>query len=110
MSPCPKVSFVNNFFLTFILMNLNCLVNKVNFVFDLASSLRIGLFCLCETWLNSDISNAVVSLPGYNFFRNDSPSDMRIHGVGLYVRDDIKVGSLFVSILTLLGCFCQILE
>ena len=64
-------------------------------MFDLASSSNFGLCCVCEMWLNSDISNALVSFPGYKFFRNDSPSNMRIHGVGLYVQDDIKVGQSF---------------
>ena len=84
-------SVCNNLFITFIVMNLNSLVNKVNLVFDLVSSLNIGLCCVCETWLNSDILDSVVSFQGYKFFRNDSLSNLRIHGVGLYVRDDIKV-------------------
>ena len=50
---------------------------------------------MCETWLNSEISDSVVSVAGYNFFRNDSPTNLRKHGVGIYIGDDIKVGRTF---------------
>ena len=78
--------------LSFVLLNLNCLLNKVNLVSDLCDAREIDLFCMCETWLNSAVSDSVVSIPGYNIFRSDSPSGSRKHGVGIYVKDSVKVG------------------
>ena len=81
------------------------MVNKVNFLLNLVSGSNVGLCCVCETWLHSNISSSVVSLPGYNFFRNDSPTNKRIHGVGLYVRDDIKVGHTYSDHPNTVGVF-----
>lgn len=85
------------FLLTFILLNSNCLTNKVIFLLDSVSGSKAGLCCICKTWLNSDTSIAVVSLMDYSFLENDSPSNMRIHSVGSYVHDDIKVGWTFTA-------------
>ena len=63
--------------LSFVLLNLNCLLNKVNLVSDLCDAREIDLFCMCETWLNSAVLDSVVSIPGYNIFRSDSPSGSR---------------------------------
>lgn len=74
-------------------MNLNSL-NKIHLLSNFLSSSNVWFCCICKTWLNSDISNVVVNLPGYSFFRNDSPFNIKICGVGIYVQNDIKVGKI----------------
>lgn len=86
-------------------MNLNSLMNKVNYLLDLVCNVNVGICCVCETWLNSDVLDSLVSLPGYKFFRNDSPTNKRIHGVGMYVHDNIKVGKCFSNHPNTVGVF-----
>lgn len=57
---------------------------------------------LCETWLQSVISSSLVTLPGYSFRRNDSLSNARIHGVGLYMGVILRLDKPSQIILTLL--------
>lgn len=45
--------------------------------------------CLNETWLNSEIKDCEVSIPGYDIIRNDRPTYGG--GVALYVRNDLKI-------------------
>ena len=38
-----------------------------------------------------------VNISQFKFFRNDSPSGLPKHGVGLYIRDNIVVGKIFTD-------------
>ncbi len=53
------------------LLNLNILIY----------SFSVDMLCITETWLNSDVTNAEVSLENYNIFRGDRQSGRRGGGV-----------------------------
>ena len=50
---------------------------------------KIDILGLNETWLNEDISNSSLSIPGYQLERADLPDNVRKHGVAFYIRIDI---------------------
>ena len=37
----------------------------------------VQIICVTESWLNSDIVDAEVSIPNFNLFRADRPNDTR---------------------------------
>lgn len=84
-------------FIVFLLINVNSLVNKVNLLFDFCVNNGIWVVGVCETWLTNKIQSSTVNIPGFNFFRNDSPTGISKHGVGLYLSTSIKVGQVFKS-------------
>ena len=78
-------TFVNSSLLCCVHINLNSLVNKVNFVKDTVESLNIDILAISETWLNGEINDATIDIPEFNLIRNDSPSGIRKHGVAIYI-------------------------
>jgi len=46
-----------------------------------------NIICVSETWLTPSVNSAMVSLPGYNLFRNDR-TYKRGGGVGIYVKSE----------------------
>ena len=54
----------------------------------------MDVLCVSETWLNAEIYDCTVQIPGYDILRADSPSGRRKHGVMFYVRN----GLTFVDI------------
>ena len=77
--------------LNFLLLNLNNLGNKVNALVSLSADSEFNVICVSETWLKPTINTATVNIPGYSFYRNDSPSGIGKHGVGIYLRQDLKI-------------------
>ena len=72
-------------------VNLNSLVNKVTFVNDLIRGSGLSALAVCETLLTSEISSSYVAIPGFRFFRKDVLGIVRKHGVGLYIKDSLRV-------------------
>ena len=84
------VNLVYSTFLCCVLVNLNSLVNKVNFVENFIRVNNVDIMNICESWLNCEINDNIINVAGYNLIRNDSPSGIRKHGVATYIRDNIK--------------------
>ena len=57
----------------------------------------MDIFAICETWLTSSIASATVNIDGFSFYRNDSPTGSAKHGVGIFVKNSIKVGKVDIS-------------
>ena len=68
------------------LVNVNSLVNKVNYVSSMLVDSDISILGICETWLVDSVPSSFVDIPGYLFYRQDVRGTVRKHGVGLYVR------------------------
>ena len=68
---------------------MNSLFNKINDVNLFMISNKIDILGLNETWLNKDISDSFLNIPGYQLERADSPDNVRKHGVAFYIRIDI---------------------
>ena len=77
------------------LINVNSLVNKFNSIYYLFKDTSIKVICICETWLTPGCPSASVDIPGFIFYRNDSPSGLRKHGVGIYIHHDLYVDRVF---------------
>jgi hypothetical protein len=48
----------------------------------------ICIICITETWLSANIPDSNVSIPGYNFFRQDSARTTGGGGVCVYSVDE----------------------
>ena len=71
-------------------INLNCLSNKVSYVDNLLKSNNINILGVGETWLVSSVTDSFVEIPDYKLIRRDDPSNIRKHGVAMYVKDNLK--------------------
>lgn len=71
-----------------LLTNVNHLLNKLDELSIVASSINPDIIAVTETWLNIEIADSVCSLPSYSIIRRD-----RINGLGggvmLYVRNGL---------------------
>ena len=50
---------------------------------------KYNIYTISETWLNSDISNVILCIQGYNFIRIDRDAE-RGGGIGIYIKNNIK--------------------
>ena len=57
--------------------NANFLYNKMTELMVLSETHDVQIICVTESWLNSDIVDAEVSIPNFNLFRADRPNDTR---------------------------------
>ena len=58
----------------------------------------IRMLSVTETWLVEGVFSSFVDIPGYKFFRSDSPSGIRKHGVGVYVCELIVAVPVAVEV------------
>ena len=49
----------------------------------------ISILAITESWLVSSIGSSYVDIQGFKFYWGDGDFNIRKHGSGLYVRDDI---------------------
>ena len=62
-----------------ILANVRSIAKKLDELHQLALYNNVGMICITETWLTSNIPDSSVSIPGFNLFRKDSGSPGRFH-------------------------------
>ena len=77
-------------FICFVHVNLNCLTNKVEHVKNVLVCNDVDVLGVSESWLNSEIDDAIIQIPGFVSVRCDSSSGVRKHGVLVYVRNSLK--------------------
>ena len=70
-------------------------MNIISDILNIQNS--IGIF-ITESWLNSDISDAEIDIPGYSIYRSDRCNRSR-GGVITYLRSDLRC--------VLLSTFCN---
>ena len=66
--------------------NANSLYNKMTELMVLSETHDVQIICVTESWLNSDIVDAEVSIPNFNLFRADRPNDTRFGGSAIFVH------------------------
>ena len=88
-------------------MNVNSLINKLNFVGNLLGEEKLTLLAVCETWLVESVSTSFVDIVGYDFFRCDVVGQIRKHGVGLYVKRGLDVVRVEVEVPNVLVVHAQ---
>ena len=96
---------VYNLFFTIVVLNINSLTNKLHVLGDMLIDNSIDMCCVTETWLCPFIPTSAVNIPGYKFFRHDSPTNTRKHGVGIYIKDSIKIGNIFYDHANTIGLY-----
>ena len=93
---------VNSIFVCFVHVNVNSLVNKVSYIHNFIVDHDADVVGISETWLNHEIEDVTVSVPGFDIIRRDSPSGIRKHGVAAYVKQSLKYEVVNVDIPNLL--------
>ena len=86
-------------------VNLNSIVNKINYVINLVETHAIDILGISESWLSSEIVSAGISIPGFNLIRNDSFSKSRIHGVCIYVKCHINFSEVNLTFNNVISLF-----
>ena len=77
--------------------NVNGICNKIQIIGDtLVNSFQPGVLLITESHLTPSISNATISIPGYEVLRNDSGSSSK-HGVCAFVKDTLRFDEVDVS-------------
>ena len=71
-------------------VNVNSLMNKVNFIADLLFHYDISVLGICETWLVDSCPSSFVEVRGFELFRGDVIGTIRKHGTAIYVKKDLK--------------------
>lgn len=74
-----------------LLANVRSLRSKVDEVGVVSRTNNVSVVCLTETWLDDEISDSYVGIPGYFIIRRDRTSTVRDHGggVSVYVKEDM---------------------
>ena len=73
----------------------------MNALASLFADSGFSVICINETWLKPSISTSTVNIPGNSFYRNDSPSGIGKHGVGIYLKEDLKISKFSLIMLIL---------
>ena len=71
-------------------VNINSLTNKISEVRSLLISNNVDLLGISESWLTCDIPDSLVSIGNYNIIRNDTPGNIKKHGVEVYIKSISK--------------------
>jgi hypothetical protein len=72
------------------LNNTRSLVNKIEELSTTIQWLNPDVAILTETWLSSNITDDLISIPHYSIYRKDRPSDKRGGGVCIYITNNLK--------------------
>ncbi len=73
---------------SFYLLNARPLLPKVDELTALLSTNPADLVAITESWLNDDIDSGLLSVRGFNLFRNDRVLG-RGGGICVYIKDDV---------------------
>ena len=84
--------------LRFGFLNVNCLLNKLNYVSSLLTDFNLDIFGVLETWLLPSTPDSFVSICGYGVVRTDTAGNFAKHGVCIFIKNSIT----FVRV----GCCC----
>lgn len=98
----------NNNCFRFLHHNIKSLQNKIYFYQSLSLSKACDVISISETWLKPATPNSLVSIPGFQIFRDDRSSTIKSRGGGaaLYIRDNIPSRQLTTPS-TVLSPYCN---
>ena len=71
------------------LSNTRSMVNKLDEINTVITINKCNIAVITESWLSSNITNALVSIPGYFCIRKDRPNDQRGGGLCTYIKADL---------------------
>jgi exonuclease III len=72
------------------IFHINCrsIVNKIDEIDSLISSLNMDILCVSETWLNENILDEDIRVDGFKIIRKDRPN-RKGGGVAIYIKESI---------------------
>lgn len=73
------------------------------------SDSNIDIVCFCETWLNGNIHDGIIDIPGYDIVRLDRTSKRKGGGLCVYLLDKLKYDSQKYSSLNVSNADFEIL-
>ena len=77
--------------------NVNSLLNKLSFVYDLIVDNDLHIFGVTESWLLPSIPDSFVIFDNFSIVRTDTRGQFAKHGVCFYIRRDLAYESIDVS-------------
>lgn len=77
-------------------VNIRSLMAHLTELQDVVGRADFQVIGLTETWLKPEVETSVVGIEGYRFLRRDR-LDRREGGQGVYIRSDIKFGTIKTS-------------
>ena len=83
----------------FLLINVNSIVNKHLYIYDICRDFdfRYNVVGITESWLLPEIASSTINMRGYSLYRNDTDTGRRKHGVCIYIHNSIAVGQVFAE-------------
>ena len=71
-------------------INLNSLLNKLQFIYDFIRLNKIDILAIGETWLLPDVPDSLTNITGFSIERCDVLGTVKKHGVCLYISEKYK--------------------
>ena len=71
-------------------LNICSIVNKVDYLDILLHDNNIDIFCVSETWTESNIDDSELMINGYDFCRLDRANGMTHGGVMCYIKENLS--------------------
>ena len=91
-------------------LNARSLINKFDVFQSWITAIKPDIIGVTETWANKNISEAELTIAGYNFFCRDRPSDREGGGVILYVSSKLQAVEYVPQSNFPKQIWCQILD
>ena len=76
-------------------LNICSIINKLDYLDILLHDNNIDVFCISETWTESNIDDSELMICGYNFCRLDRSNEMTHGGVLCYVKENLSFKQIF---------------
>ena len=86
-------------------VNVNCLSNKVNYIFDFLYNNDVSVLGVSESWLLPSTPSSVVAIPNYSIVRRDVDGNRPKHGVCLYIKSNLKYTLIELPLPNILAIF-----
>ena len=95
-SRCQHQNNISSKALTVGHININRLRHKTNHIQESIDQYHLAILCISETWLDSNISDCEISIPGYRLLRTDRKS-RKGGGVCIYIHSSLAANELHVK-------------
>ena len=94
---CHNHCSINSSELICVYFNAQSIMNKLDDLHVMVSSLQPDIIGISESWTNSNVLDSELSISGYDIFRCDRPNSRRGGGVLLYVRSELQPTQCFLT-------------
>ena len=71
-------------------VNVNSIINKVQYLFNLVEGEGLHVVSVTETWLTDSCGSSFVQIPEFSLHRGDVAGPVRKHGAAIYVSNSLR--------------------